>query len=187
MFHGSGGTLLIWISAALILVIPAILARSGVFVLLSIFIAGIHVVMIFMAGLTAVDGFVLQTRGVQVQATSTGYTDRWTAAPFTPPSKYTRHALAVVTPDGQHGVVAVNGDKPGSVVDVVADPAAAVDLHRPDEIDFGVGIVIAAIDLLMIFGWVYWAGRSRTRPRRASGAAAPVSGPEEQAPPTKLT
>ncbi|MEV8613849.1 hypothetical protein AB0383_39085 [Amycolatopsis sp. NPDC051373] len=86
---------------------------------------------------------------MQVQATATGYTDRWTAAQFTPPSKYTR--------------------------------------HRPDEIDFGVGIVIAAIDLLMIFGWVYWAGRSRTRPRRASGAAAPVSGPEEKAPPTKLT
>ncbi|MGW4486265.1 hypothetical protein ACWEOE_20770 [Amycolatopsis sp. NPDC004368] len=169
VFHGTGGTLLIWVSAGLILVIPAILARSGAFVLLSIFVAGIHLVMIFMAGLTAVDGFVLETRGVQVQATATGYTDHWTAAQFTPPSKYTRQALAVVTPDGQHGIVAVDGDKPGSVVAVVADPAAAVDLHRPDEVDFTVGVVVGAIDLLMVFGWVFWAGRSRTRLRRSSG------------------
>ncbi|MEV0070211.1 hypothetical protein [Amycolatopsis sp. NPDC050768] len=168
VFHGSGGTLLIWVSAALILVIPAILARSAVFGLLSIFVAGIHIVIIFMAGLTAVDGFVLETRGAQVQATATGYTDHWTAAQFTPPSKYTRNGLAVVTPDGQHGVVAVDGDKPGSVVDVVADPAAAVDLHRPDEVDFTVGIVCGAIDLLMIFGWVHWADRSRSRRRRSA-------------------
>jgi hypothetical protein len=70
VFHRSGGTLLIWVSAALILVIPAILARSGVFVLLSTFVAGIHIVMIFMAGRSAIDGFVLDTRGVQVQATN---------------------------------------------------------------------------------------------------------------------
>ncbi|MEV4598145.1 hypothetical protein AB0K15_12130 [Amycolatopsis sp. NPDC049253] len=166
VFHGGGGTLLIWVSAALILVVPAILARSGVFILLSTFVAGFHLVMIFMAGLSAVDGFVLETRGEQVRATATGYTDHWTAEQFTPPSKYTREALIVATPDGQHGIVAVDGDKPGSVVDVVADPAAAVDLHRPDEVDFTVGIVVAAIDLLMIFGWVFWADRSRSRRRR---------------------
>ncbi|WP_432854698.1 hypothetical protein ACQPXB_20765 [Amycolatopsis sp. CA-161197] len=168
VFHRSGGTLLIWISAALILVIPAILARDGVFILLSVFVAGIHIVMIFMAGLAAVDGLILETRGVHVRATATGYTDHWTAEQFTPPSRYTRNALAVVTPDGQHGIVAVNGDKPGSVVEVIADPAAAVDLHRPDEVDFIVGLVIGLVDFLMIFGWVYWASRSRSRRRRSS-------------------
>jgi hypothetical protein len=98
----------------------------------------------------------------------TGYTDHWTAEQFTPPSKYTRNALVVVTPDGQHGIVAVDGNKPGSVVDVVADPAAAVDLHRPDEVAFSVGIGIALVDLLMIFGWVFWADRSRSKRSRSS-------------------
>ncbi|WP_326566387.1 hypothetical protein VSH64_31530 [Amycolatopsis rhabdoformis] len=171
VFHRGGGTLLIWLSAALILVVPAILARSGVFVGLSVFVAGIHLVIVFMAGLAAVDGFVLETRGVQVQATATGYTDHWTAAQFTPPSKYTKHALAVVAPDGQHGIVATNGDKPGSLIPVIADPAAAVDLHRPDEVDFTVGLVCGLVDALMIFGWVYWAGRSRTRLRPSPGKA----------------
>jgi hypothetical protein len=170
VFHSGGGTLVVWISAALILVVPAILARDGMFVLLGIFAAGIHLVMIFMAGLSAVDGFVLETRGVRTQATATAYTEHWTAAQFTPPSKYTRNALVVVTPDGQHGIVAVNGDKPGSVVEVIADPAAAVDLHRPDEVAFTVGIVIALVDFLMIFGWVFWASRSRSKPRAGQRA-----------------
>lgn len=168
VFHGSGGTLVVWLSAVLILVIPAILARDGVIAGLGVFVAGLHLVMIFMTGFSAIDGFVLETRGVQVQATATGYTRSWTEEQFTPPSKYTRDALVVVTPDGQRGIVAVNGDKPGKAVEVVADPAAAVDLHRPDEIDFGVCVGTAVVDLLMIFGWVFHAARSRFKPRRSS-------------------
>ncbi|MEV0072070.1 MULTISPECIES: hypothetical protein [unclassified Amycolatopsis] len=44
--------------------------------------------------------------------TSTAEPDSWTAEQFTPPSKYTKNAMVVVTPDGQRGVVAVDGDKP---------------------------------------------------------------------------
>ncbi|WIX75532.1 hypothetical protein QRX50_28935 [Amycolatopsis carbonis] len=168
VFHRSGGTLLVWISAALILVLPPILARAGWIAVLGAFVAGLHLVMIFMTGFSAVDGLVLETRGVRVQATATGYTDSWTAEQFTPPSKYTKNALVVVTPDGQRGIVAVGGDKPGTAVDVVVDPAAAVDLHRPDEIDFGVCIGVAVVDLLMIFGFVHYAARSRSKPRRSS-------------------
>jgi hypothetical protein len=169
VFHHGGGTLVVWISAALILVVPPILARDGWIAVLGVFVAGLHLVMIFMTGFSAIDGLILETRGVRVQATATGYARSWTAEQFTPPSKYTRNALAVVTPDGQHGIVAVNGDKPGAAVEVVADPAAAVDLHRPDEIDFGVCIGTAAVDLVMIFGWVFFAARSRSKPRHPAG------------------
>jgi hypothetical protein len=68
--------------------------------------------------------------------------------------------------------VAVNGDKPGKTVEVVADPAAVVSLHRPDEIDFGLCAGTAIVDLLMIFGWVFYAARSRFKPRRSAGKTA---------------
>ena len=174
-FHDGGGTLLIWLSAVLVLVVPPIVARSAGVAVLGVFAAGIHLVMVFGAGLTAVDGFVLQTRGVHVQAAVTGYTDHWTAAQFSPPSKYTKNALAVVTPDGQHGVVAVDGARPGQTVEVVEDPQAAVDLHRPDEVDFVVGIVVGAIDLLMIFGLAVYAGRTGQKGRVSPSGKAPTT------------
>ncbi|WP_329060957.1 hypothetical protein [Amycolatopsis sp. NBC_01480] len=169
VFQGSGGTLLIWLSAVLILVLPAILARAGVIALLGLFVAGLHVVMIFMTGFSGINGLILETRGVQVQARATGYTTSWTEEQFSAPSKYTRNALVVVTPDGQRGIVAVNGDKPGKTVEVVADPAAVVSLHRPDEIDLGVSVGTAIVDLLMIFGWVCYAARLPFKPRRPAG------------------
>jgi hypothetical protein len=159
VFHGGGGTLLIWLSAVLILVLPPIVARDGWVVVLGVFAAGLHLVMIFLGGFPLVSGVVLETRGVHVRALATGYTDHWTAAQFTPENKYTSHALAVVTPDGQHGIVAIGGDRPGASVDVIEDPQAAIDLHRPDEVDFGVGIGVAAVDFLMIFGLAFHAGR----------------------------
>ncbi|TDP96539.1 hypothetical protein [Labedaea rhizosphaerae] len=175
VFHVGGGTLLIWLSALLVLVLPPIVARSAGVAVLGVFAAGIHLVMIFGAGLTVVDGLVLQTRGVHVQAAVTGYTDHWTAAQFTPPSKYTKNALVVVTPDGQHGIVAVDGDRPGASVEVVEDPQAAVDLHRPDEVDFTVGLVVGLIDLLMIFGLACYAGRTARKGRVSPSGKAPTS------------
>lgn len=92
VFQGSGGTLLIWLSAVLILVLPAILARAGVIALLGLFVAGLHVVMIFMTGFSGINGLILETRGVQVQARATGYTTSWTEEQFSAPSKYTERA-----------------------------------------------------------------------------------------------
>ena len=60
----------------------------------------------------------------------------------------------------------MNGDKPGQTVEVVADPAAVVSLHRPDEIDFGLCVGTAIVDLLMIFGWVRYAARLPFKPPR---------------------
>jgi len=168
VFHRGGGTQLIWLSAALIVVLPAILGRSGWFVVANIFVAGLHLVMVFMTGFALVSGYVLETRGVPMQATATGYSDHWTAVQFTPPSKYTKSALVVVTPDGQRGLVAAEQDKPGSTVEVVADPKKAVDLHRPDEVGFGAGIAFAIVDFLMLFGWVFHTARAGAKSRRES-------------------
>ena len=159
VFH-HGGTWLIWVSVLLMVVAVPFVARDRMLVVLGVFAAGLHLVMIFGAGPALVGGVVLTTRGEQVQATVTGYTDSWTSAQFDPPSKYTRHALAVVTPDGQHGIVADDGNRPGDRVTVVADPRGGVDPHRPDEVDFGVGLGVAAVDLLMVFGLSLQAGRT---------------------------
>jgi hypothetical protein len=175
VFHGGGGTLVIWLSAVLILVLPPILARDKWVVVLGIFAAGLHLVMIFLAGFSLVSGLVLESRGVQVQASVTGYTDHWTAAQFTPENKYTKNALTVVAPDGQHGIVAIDGAKPGASVAVVEDPKAAVDLHRPDEIDFGVGLGVALVDLLMIFGLCFHAGRLGRKARVSPSEKPPTT------------
>ncbi|WP_020657496.1 hypothetical protein [Amycolatopsis benzoatilytica] len=152
--------------------LPAILGRSGWFIVPNIFIAALHLVMIFLTGYSLVSGYVLETRGVPVQATATGYSGHWTAVQFTPPSKYTKNALVVITPDGQRGPVAVNHDKPGSTVEVVADPRKAVDLHRPDEVGFGAGLAFGIVDFLMILGWIFHACRSGAKSRRSAGEQA---------------
>ncbi|GAB3384019.1 hypothetical protein [Amycolatopsis echigonensis] len=175
VFHRGGGTQLVWLSAALIVVLPAILGRSGIFVVLNLFVAGLHLVMIFMTGSSLIDGYVLETRGVPMRASATGYTDHWTAVQFTPPDKYTKNALVVVTPDGQHGLVAVEHDKPGSTVSVVVDPKKAVDLHRPDEVGFGVGVTFGIVDALMVLGWNFHAARSGAKSRRRSGEQEPAA------------